>query len=298
MSAPGLYLRYAVNTAMQLCTVYRIFQQGSPQPVVLAGNGTVNVGIDDVCWQPFARHSRTRTPTRYALTWLTLETIKMTSETLKIRAKNLRNAVKSMLHVSVTHAQALELVAKEENYPTWDAACASFRASNTSEVNSDFGHTESDTRICQMLDPSSNLGALIIVWGATGQGKTTTSQAIVNDLLAQPGAVNPMAILHAGFQEFTYPETVVARYIPQGASIIGSGEITESLVVVDELGDSYATFEVIAMVLTGAKVIVTLHSTNSPLDRVRSLLKGQSLGELFLERLLENGQILPIKARR
>lgn len=28
------------------------FQQGSPQPVVLAGNGTVNVGVDEACWQP------------------------------------------------------------------------------------------------------------------------------------------------------------------------------------------------------------------------------------------------------
>lgn len=28
------------------------FPQGSPQPVVLAGNGTVNVGEHEACWQP------------------------------------------------------------------------------------------------------------------------------------------------------------------------------------------------------------------------------------------------------
>lgn len=28
------------------------FQQGRPQPVVLAGNGTVNVGEHEACWQP------------------------------------------------------------------------------------------------------------------------------------------------------------------------------------------------------------------------------------------------------
>jgi len=32
--------------------VPNIIQQGGPQPVVLAGNGTVNAGSDEARWQP------------------------------------------------------------------------------------------------------------------------------------------------------------------------------------------------------------------------------------------------------
>ena len=221
----------------------------------------------------------------------------MTSETLKIRAKNLRNAVEGMLHVSVTHSQALELVAKEENFPTWDAACASFKASSTPEVDPRFADEVSDIRIRQMLAPSSSLGALIVVWGVTGQGKTSTARAIVDDLLAQPDADNPTAILHAGFKEFSYPEMVAARYVPETESILRSGQLTEALVVVDDLRDPHTTFEVIAMVLAGAKVIVTLHA-KSPVERIRALLKAQGMGEQLLDRILENGQVMTITATK
>lgn len=272
------------------------FQQGSPQPVVLAGNGTVNVGVNNVCWATIARHRERGPRQRYAFTWLLMDTRKMTSSTLKTRAKNLRNAVERMLHVSVTHSQALELVAKEENFPTWDAACASFKASSTADAALRYADDPTDLSIRQMLEPSSSLGALIIVWGVTGQGKTPTARAIVEYLLEQP-TDNPKAILHVGVMEFSYPETAEVRYVPESESILRTGRLTEELVVVDDLRSPHTTFEVLAMVLAGAKVIVTLHA-KSPLDRLHALLQEQGMGEELLERLLKNGQILTITARR
>lgn len=50
----------------------------------------------------------------------------MTSN-LKSRAKRLRSAIQQVLGVKATTSQALELVAKEENYSNWDAACACSR---------------------------------------------------------------------------------------------------------------------------------------------------------------------------
>lgn len=50
----------------------------------------------------------------------------MTNE-LKNRAKRLRVAIKKTLGVHITLAQSLELVAKEENYPNWDAATGVLR---------------------------------------------------------------------------------------------------------------------------------------------------------------------------
>ncbi|EOI1411445.1 glyoxalase superfamily protein [Pseudomonas aeruginosa] len=43
---------------------------------------------------------------------------------LKIRAKRLRRAVSVVLGQDIKTSQSLELVAREENYPNWDAACA------------------------------------------------------------------------------------------------------------------------------------------------------------------------------
>lgn len=219
----------------------------------------------------------------------------MTSEALKVRAKNLRNAIEGMFRVSVTHSQALELVAREENYPTWDAACASVKPSVTQNVAKIGEHEVSNLGVHQMLAPSSSLGALIVVSGVTGQGRTSTARAIVEDFIAQQDGDKPTDILHVGLKERTYHERVSARYTPGAGSILRSGPITESLVVVDELRDPYAAFEVVAMVLDGAKVIVTLHE-KSPLERLRALLKAQGMGELLLKRLLENSQVMAITA--
>lgn len=46
---------------------------------------------------------------------------------LKQRAKFLRAALKSELNTDISIAQSLEMVAKEENFPNWDTACASYR---------------------------------------------------------------------------------------------------------------------------------------------------------------------------
>jgi hypothetical protein len=226
-----------------------------------------------------------------------METSKMTSEALKVRAKNLRNAVEGMFRVSVTHSQALELVAREENYPSWDAACASFKPSSTQDVAPDGVHGVSSLSVQQMLAPSSSLGALVVVWGVAGQGKTSTMRRLIEDLMAQPDGEKPTGILHIGYQEFLYPELVSARYTSGAESILRSGQISESLIVVDELIGTYTAFEVVAMVLAGAKVIVTLHAT-SPIDRLRGMLKALGMGEPLLDRLLENGQVLSITASR
>lgn len=47
-----------------------------------------------------------------------------TTVELKTRAKRLRAAIAETLDLKIKIAQSLELVAKEENYPSWDAACA------------------------------------------------------------------------------------------------------------------------------------------------------------------------------
>lgn len=63
-----------------------------------------------------------------------LEPIAMTIKQLKTRAKRLRPAIERMYGVRVSNSQSLELVAQEENYPHWDAACASFGSATPSSA--------------------------------------------------------------------------------------------------------------------------------------------------------------------
>ncbi|HGO6836611.1 TPA: glyoxalase superfamily protein, partial [Pseudomonas aeruginosa] len=48
----------------------------------------------------------------------------MMNHELKIRAKRLRLAISELLGLEIKMSQSLELVAREENYPNWDAASA------------------------------------------------------------------------------------------------------------------------------------------------------------------------------
>lgn len=52
----------------------------------------------------------------------------MTAPILKVRAKKIRSALSDVAGITISHSQSLEVVAREENYPNWDAACASFSA--------------------------------------------------------------------------------------------------------------------------------------------------------------------------
>ncbi|MFK3607707.1 hypothetical protein PVE_R2G0938 [Pseudomonas veronii 1YdBTEX2] len=219
----------------------------------------------------------------------------MTTESLKNRAKKLRNAVQGMFQVSVTHSQALELVAKEENFPNWDAACASFHSTTVSEVESAFALEATYSCIRQTLSPSTSAGALIVVWGVTGQGKTPTARALVDDLLRQPNAQNTTTILHAGNRDLSYPDNAAVRYVPETESILRCGPVSEQLVVVDDLRDPHTAIEVVAMVLAGVKAIVTIHA-KSPIERIRTLLRLQGIGAGLLDRLLDNGQVKTIIA--
>lgn len=225
----------------------------------------------------------------------------MTSETLKSRAKQLRPAVAEMFKVSVTHSQALELVAKEENFPNWDAACASYGQStkiqstrtlyptHSIKVNLCRDQTRSMATIFQedetiplelhrLLDESDSRGALVLVCGATGQGKSTTANVIINDLMrARINGNGPTLIV----DHVLASETCLD--IPLG----------QRLVLVDEIRTARLAFEVVALAKAGVKVVATLHGKPG-IERLRVLLGQFGIGEVFLDGLIAEGQILSI----
>ncbi len=103
-----------------------------------------------------------------------------TRNTLKPRAKRLRAAIQAMLGVSINHAQALELIAQEENYPNWDAACASHLISETQSHPSILANvTASDFLVC----PSHQMGRCVIA--PAGSGKSQYARSLIIDYLRQ-----------------------------------------------------------------------------------------------------------------
>jgi hypothetical protein len=97
---------------------------------------------------------------------------------LKARAKRLRVAINDMIGKSVTSSQSLELVAKEENYPNWDAASASY--GNT-------GIKQSTQGGCANVSPMSILGyekmygMYVIAMPGAGKHLQATA-ALINNL--------------------------------------------------------------------------------------------------------------------
>lgn len=55
----------------------------------------------------------------------------MEKNELKQRAKRLKTAIFSVLNMDCTQSQAYEIMAKEENFPNWDALSGSLEKTNT-----------------------------------------------------------------------------------------------------------------------------------------------------------------------
>lgn len=96
---------------------------------------------------------------------------------LKARAKRLKTAIQDVLGVAVSTSQSLELVAKEENYPNWDAASGcSLKPVGASVVNNTLHF---DPPIAAAIIAAANpTGGLILVAGLTAVGTTTAALAI------------------------------------------------------------------------------------------------------------------------
>lgn len=221
-----------------------------------------------------------------------METSKVISAHFKQRAKRLRNALESVLQVKVTHAQSLELVAKEENFPNWDAASGSVARGKPGLV-----HASSAANLQQRLTASGGAGELVLVWGVSGSGKTTTIRGIVDGLRSGGGASR---MLHSGCPEAVKSGPGVgttARYVPEILHALSAGPLTEKVIVVDEVRDPHSAFAAVALAMAGKTVIAAVHSC-CPEARVRSLLDTQGAGAGLLDALIANGRLMALAAQR
>lgn len=230
---------------------------------------------------------------------------------LKARAKRLRPAIADMFGIKVSNSQALELVSKEENFPSWDAACASSGTESqktefdlpeiTIEVTAKLGERPTIAGIFKYfpkipvrlnnLMKTPDAGALILVATRTCQGKTTTAHALFNKMIE--GNDDPINILHVGIQEYVYPRNVFVRYVDESGTCFNDSQMREKIVVVDEIRTNRMAFEVISLVQAGVTVIATIQAS-SGLGRMNILLSQFGVGESMLRGLMERGRVMGI----
>lgn len=240
-----------------------------------------------------------------------LEPIAMTIKQLKARAKRLRPAIERMYGVRVSNSQSLELVAQEENYPHWDAACASFGIAKPSiakesaithkveilhrrgeeiSFNSTFASAAGlRERIQNFLRSKS--GGMILVSGSTGHGKTTSAAKII-ERATELG--HEKVDLYIATSELEYPPGVTCHdYFYPGATTLGSARSGATLVCIDELRTGLGAFEAVALAGAGCKVIVAFHATD-PMMRFRWMLNEVGLGMAEFDTLAHRGDVVPV----
>lgn len=236
----------------------------------------------------------------------------MSSEILKSRAKRLRPVIAEMFSVSVTNSQSLELVAKEENFPSWDAACASFQCpaakQTTDRVMQQFdlsiqsavpvnlasimgGHKDLQGELKRLLTKLGS-GALVLVAGLTFSGRTSTVRVIVDELLTAEEGKAAIPVAHFGQPEQPYQANV--RYIDNNETCLGVDTLPEGIVIMDEVRTGRLLFEAVALALAGKKVIATVHAKPPVSLRLEALLRNFGVGQTILNELVEKGQCLAI----
>ncbi|MDW8818812.1 glyoxalase superfamily protein [Pseudomonas aeruginosa] len=175
---------------------------------------------------------------------------------LKIRAKRLRRAVSVVLGQDIKTSQSLELVAREENYPNWDAACACAGESARSAVDmiitdtreshwSIEGLVKEHSQVLDLLqqitDPGSPKGALVVVGGVIGVGKSTTLHRLLAYLA---GHYQGVRLLFAGIQEYPLPSGWHVRRLHDDRTSFRAGGLGTPLLVENLTEEFVVLFDV------------------------------------------------------
>jgi hypothetical protein len=240
--------------------------------------------------------------------------ITMSSELLKARAKRLRPAITAMLGVPVGHSQSLELVAQEENYPNWDAACASYAPDSTPRLTKPkkpfqlnvAGVPGARPGFCDLFgnDPhlvselnrvlgNAQTGGLVLIGSITAQGKSTTAKAVVEHVVDTLAPGN--SVVQVGAIDILYPDCLLARRISEFDSCLSGGPMSDQIVLIDEIRTERMAFEAVALAKGGLKVIATVHAWPSPYQRLNALLGKFGVGESLLVALEAAGQLVTIQ---
>lgn len=216
----------------------------------------------------------------------------MNTKELKSRAKRLRTAIQTMFDISVGHSQALELVAKEENYPNWDAACACHtqipaatwaqpplqQLEVTYSPKPDFSNVFAQApKLGEDLRQffRSPAGGLVLLGAGTMKGLTTTVGTLAEEALRHGHFL--VDLYQTGPQERSYAPGVNWHCLSRETDIRRIATRDPSLILIDDLRDEKHALQALSMAKMDFKVVIALNATD-PLLRIKTLIENAGWG--------------------
>jgi Tfp pilus assembly pilus retraction ATPase PilT len=218
----------------------------------------------------------------------------MSKTTLKERARRLKTALQDMTGTTVKMSTALELVAREDNFPNWDARSAATRIEGTkilpalhNIVVPRFEQVKPQqsieavllrlpgvvVQIRQALDLNDLNGGLVLLGSTVCQGKTYSMQSVIDDMFAQAPKVR-CRVMHLGPMDIAYPENhdVVPRQI-EHASFRKLSSEGYRVLVFGEIRCGLSASQALRLAALGYKVIGSMHGVSSEnmLERLKAL---------------------------
>lgn len=168
---------------------------------------------------------------------------------LKIRAKRLRAGLKDLCDVHLTASQALELVAKEEGYPNWDAASACYTPPHPAPRQRQYIDLSK-------LDIQSRH---IIVRGVTNSGKTTLATELAR-LYKRRQTTQCDILIIAPTRESDFEH--LSPYDEQFEEKIAAVDMSRTILVIDDVRVGRVT-QWLDLVKNAMFAVVTMHSGES-----------------------------------
>jgi hypothetical protein len=165
----------------------------------------------------------------------------MTEDSVKARAKRLRSAVQSMFNVDVSVSQSYELLAKEENFPNWDAACKSLSAKRNGPIQPVSPAPGISPSITDKLSIAQKLSAFkgtVIFTGTSLADNANAMRDVVNNRVRKSGE----HVLHVGLIEPDYPEGTPVVHLSSMADLKidrAFSKHPQSVFVIDEVRNTH-----------------------------------------------------------
>lgn len=220
----------------------------------------------------------------------------------KAMAKLRRTSIQAVLGVPVTHSQALEIIAREHNFPSWDALCGSqgrcppsypLKASVQVETApSDQpggevrfkGHERTIAHLGQRLKSGAK-PTLIVISGASGCCTSKTMHLVSEHLLKNMIRVNaPLAPATAsGIESWRGALRSLVRSDPD---YLYFGEVQNQIVAAEVMNVAL----VMKCVAQGRPVIIkiTADDVDKAYEQFMALIAGQEVYQSEVQQLIEH----------
>lgn len=166
----------------------------------------------------------------------------------KVQAKRLGAAINSMFGVPCTSSQSLELLAKQENFPNWDALSGVAPASAPISQALPIGRVLGLNPLADLVKACEKQSGIVVLAGKVGTGKTSLLGSLHREMMASKRDVAPWLPDPLGYAE------ALNNFVEKP-----SGHI----VILEDLHDLSGAWKQIVRIAEDKLVIIGIHLSSA-----------------------------------